>query len=166
MNKLKYLGHSIVFQEVPDEVSLAFNISGCPYKCKGCHSEYLWEYEGDYISDDIEKLLEEYFSYITCVCFMGGNQNPDELFKLLEMVKKYNLKTCVYIGAKDIPNEKWIELCDYLKIGAYKKEFGGLNSKTTNQKFYKAYNNPDCKIFEDITYLFQKESKYEENKNY
>ena len=52
MNKLKYLGYSIVFQEVPDEVTLAINISGCPHKCEGCHSKYLWEYDGHYVSDD------------------------------------------------------------------------------------------------------------------
>ena len=40
-----------------------------------------------------------------------------------------------------------------------KEEFGPLNSKTTNQKFYKINHNniDDTSILEDCTYLFQKE---------
>ena len=40
---LKYVNTDIVFQEIPDEVTLAVNISNCPCRCPGCHSEYLWE---------------------------------------------------------------------------------------------------------------------------
>ena len=40
---LKYTSYTVVFQEVPDEVSLAFEVSGCPFKCEGCHSPHLWE---------------------------------------------------------------------------------------------------------------------------
>ena len=34
---LKYVNTGIVFQEIPDEVTLAINISGCPCHCPGCH---------------------------------------------------------------------------------------------------------------------------------
>ena len=37
---LKYANFDIVFQEVPDEVTLAINISNCPNQCVGCHSKY------------------------------------------------------------------------------------------------------------------------------
>ena len=40
---LKYVNTGIVFQEIPDEVTLAINISNCPCHCPGCHSHYLWE---------------------------------------------------------------------------------------------------------------------------
>ena len=40
---LKYVNTDIVFQEIPDEVTLAINISNCPCHCPGCHSHYLWE---------------------------------------------------------------------------------------------------------------------------
>lgn len=32
---LKYAGYDIVFQEIPDEVTLALNLSGCPNGCPG-----------------------------------------------------------------------------------------------------------------------------------
>ena len=41
MNKtLKYVNTQEVFQEFPDEITLAINISKCPCHCRGCHSNY------------------------------------------------------------------------------------------------------------------------------
>ena len=38
---LKYYNYDIVFQEYPDEVTLAINLTMCPNRCVGCHSAYL-----------------------------------------------------------------------------------------------------------------------------
>ena len=156
MNKLKYLGYSIVFQEVPDEVTLAINISGCPHRCEGCHSKYLWEYEGDYISDDLDSLIEKYKGLITCVCFMGGDQNQYELVDLLNKVHRHGLKTALYTGEDSLQHIAFRVLCnlDYCKIGHYDSNRGGLNSPKTNQQML-AWNWTAHK-WEDITYKFQK----------
>ena len=156
MNKLKYLGYSIVFQEVPNEVTLAINISGCPHRCEGCHSQYLWEYEGNYILDDLVGLIEKYKGLITCVCFMGGDQNPYELVGLLDTIHRYGLKTALYSGEDSLQQIAFRVLCnlDYCKIGHYDKTKGGLNDKNTNQKML-LWNRQNGK-WEDITYLFQK----------
>lgn len=153
MNKLKYTHYDVVFQEVPNEISLVFNISGCPHQCEGCHSKYLWEYVGSYIRDDIKAILNKYKTMITCVCFMGGDQNTRELFEFIKIAKfDYGLKTCVYSGCDSI-GEFNDSLChlDYIKIGKYKSELGGLNNITTNQRFYKIVNNK----LEDLTHTFQ-----------
>lgn len=147
---LKYLGHSIVFQEVPTELSLAINISDCPYKCKGCHSTYLWEYKGRYISEDIEALINQHDG-ITCVCFMGGDQNPKELNELIDYIHSRGLKVCLYTGSDTIPDN--IYNLDYLKIGHYSEKLGGLDKPTTNQRFYMVYNNSE---YFDMTILFRK----------
>ena len=49
---LKYTNTDIVFQEIPDEVTLAVNLSGCPCHCPGCHSQYLWGDEGEPLTDE------------------------------------------------------------------------------------------------------------------
>ena len=79
-NPLKYLGYNIVFQEVPNEVSLAINISNCPHRCKNCHSSYLWNDAGNLVTDDLAYLLNKYEKYISCVCFMGGDQNGRRIY--------------------------------------------------------------------------------------
>lgn len=151
---LKYKGASIVLQEVPDEISLAFNISGCPVKCRGCHSKYLWEYNGELLKQDIEKWLNKYQEYITCVCFMGGNQNLAELKDLCVLCHKRGLKTCLYTGYTLDEKLKVFayEYLNYLKVGEYRDECGGLDKKPTNQKMYKLCDN---KLI-DITYMFQR----------
>lgn len=152
--RLRYTNYSIVFQEVPDEITLAINISGCPYKCRDCHSKYLWEYTGNYIRNDIESILKMYEGLITCVCFMGGDQNIDELNSLLKIIKQKRIKTCVYSGCDNI-NKFDLTLLDYLKIGRFDIDLGGLDSTTTNQHFYKIKKG----IPEDITNIFTKQKQ-------
>lgn len=155
MNKLRYLGYSIVFQEVPNEVSLAINISGCPHKCEGCHSQYLWEHKGEYLLNDIDKLLSLYDEMITCVCFMGGDQNQHDLIKCFEKVKNKGLKICLYSGVEDLSmliHKNIAQHCDYVKTGRYNHLLGGLDNPNTNQRFWKR-NDGD---FEDITERFKK----------
>ena len=40
---LKYVDTQVVFREIPNEITLAINISNCPFKCEECHSPYLRE---------------------------------------------------------------------------------------------------------------------------
>ena len=129
-------------QEVPNEVSLAINISGCPYKCPECHSKYLWDYNGEYLSDRFKQLVEMYNDMITCVCFMGGDQNSKELLNYIRFCKQNNIKTCLYTGCDSLDkldNHLLMNL-DYVKIGRYINELGGLDHETTNQKFYDLKN--------------------------
>lgn len=156
-NKLKYLGYSIVFQEVPNEVALAINISGCPHKCVGCHSKYLWEYKGNYISDDLSGLIEKYKGLITCVCFMGGDQNLTDLHRCVQQVKDNNLKVAIYTGLDNIMSlGTIIQKSDYIKYGHFNAHLGGLDNPKTNQKLIKF--NHATKQWDDITYKFWKES--------
>lgn len=152
--RLKYLSTAIVFQEVPDEISLAINISGCPHRCEGCHSQHLWEYKGNYVSDDIESLIEKYDGYITCVCFMGGDQNLEELNELGELIHNKGLKVCLYSG-DDTLKLDGVPFFDYVKIGSYKEKYGGLDSPNTNQRMFKKL--PEWgRHYINITHHFQK----------
>ncbi|MCD7996539.1 MAG: 4Fe-4S cluster-binding domain-containing protein [Clostridiales bacterium] len=153
LDPLKYNGYSIVFQEVPDEITLAINISGCPHKCEGCHSSYLWEYNGRLLKYDLGSIIYKYIDYISCVCFMGGDQNQEELLGALKMVKYHKIKTCLYTGVDNITQISiLIPELDYVKIGHYSEEHGGLQSLTTNQKMYKKIDGR----FVDITSRFWK----------
>ena len=148
--RLKYLGTSIVLQEVPDEISLAISISGCPYKCDGCHSKYLWEYKGRYLTDDLADILNEYLGLVSCICIMGGDQNIKELTECINTIHSEGYKCCLYLGCDTIP--KNIPTVEYLKIGHYDKHLGGLDAPNTNQVMYK-YNG---KEYVDITNRFKK----------
>ena len=117
---LKYLGYTIALQEVPNEISLVINISGCLHRCNGCHSTYLWEYDGELLKENLRDLLSKYKDMITCVCFMGGEQNIDELYRYLRYTKSIGLKTCLYSGCDSIEDiEILLPYLDLVKIGRY-----------------------------------------------
>lgn len=132
---LKYTEAKVVFAEIPDEITLAINISNCPCHCKGCHSSYLAEDIGEpldlqHLTDLIDKNRG-----ITCVCIMGGDANPSEVDDIAQDIKEYypNLKVGWYSGRQELSGDIDLHNFDYVKLGPYIKDKGPLNCKTTNQ---------------------------------
>ena len=125
---LKYVNTAITFAEFPDEISLLINISNCPCHCKGCHSAYLAEDIGeplDYIA--LTKLIIDSNKGITCVGLMGGDSDPKWINKLAKFIKTSSeLKVGWYSGRNYLPSEIDITFFDYIKLGPYINECGGL----------------------------------------
>lgn len=139
-NNIYYDECSVVFQEIPNEISLAFTLKGCPNNCEGCHSPHLRELGGRILNkESLQNILDKYKNSITCVLFLGGDRWHNEISKLCKVIHDNNLKTAMYSG-NDILDDILIRNLDYYKIGAYKEEFGGLNNKNTNQRLYKIEN--------------------------
>jgi anaerobic ribonucleoside-triphosphate reductase activating protein len=146
----------IVFQEIPDEVTLAINISNCPNRCEGCHSPYLRENIGETLDESIiSSWIEQYGDAITCICFMGGDAEPYEVERLAVFIRTISscrkIKTAWYSGKADLPKDISLSNFDYIKLGAYIKHLGGLKMQTTNQRFYCIENE----IMIDRTDLFR-----------
>ena len=139
MSLLKCYNYDIVCQEVPDNITLALNISGCPIHCPGCHSPWLWKDEGLEITEHFLNLLvEKYSEEITCVCFMGGDQDPEYINFLAKCIRGSfpKLKVAWYSGREEISELIDFANFDFIKLGSYIAEKGGLRSETTNQIFY------------------------------
>ena len=156
---LKYANYDIVFQEVPDEVSLAINITNCPNQCPGCHSKYLWEDVGIGLDfHELNRLVSQYKTGITCVCFMGGDAEPEEVSKLAQQVKSTysGMKVAWYSGKNELPEHFKADLFDYIKVGRYVAELGALDSVTTNQRMMKRLADGRVK---DITEWFRRGKK-------
>ena len=137
---LKCYSYDIVCQEIPDEISLAVNISGCPNRCPGCHSPWLWSDEGEPMTDNfLECLIGKYSAAITCFCFMGGDAEPAEIERIARLVKEMypGMKTAWYSGRESLPEGFDIKVLDYLKLGPYIEALGSLKSPTTNQALYR-----------------------------
>ena len=154
---LKYINHDIVFQEYPDEVSLAINLSCCPNACPGCHSQYLWEDKGEVLSlERLTNIVEKYGNNITCVGLMGGDNDPESVLVLLAALKRTHphLKTGWYSGHATLPHcFSDYPAPDYVKLGPWREECGPLSSPTTNQRLYHYLEDGSR---EDITSKFWK----------
>lgn len=151
---LKYVDTLVSFSEVPNEITLCINISNCPCKCANCHSAYLAEDIGNILNLQALTSLIDSNSGITCVCIMGGDANSSKVDDIAQDIKEYypKLKVAWYSGKQELSKDINLEFFDFIKLGPYIEELGPLNSKTTNQRFYKVEND---KLI-DITYKFQK----------
>ena len=158
---LTYVGFDLVFTELPDEITLAFMLSNCPNKCEGCHSPHLRENSGQTLTTSvIDSTILTQENVLTAVCFMGGDNNPQLIDYFAEYVKKmYGLKVGWYSGKDEIPDSINLDNFDYIKIGSYNKDLGGLSSPTTNQKLFKVKNNKLINITKKL------QSKHDGNKN-
>lgn len=154
---LKYFNFDIVFQEIPNEITLALNISNCPCRCPGCHSKFLWNNVGTELNiTEYDRLLSSVMRDITCVCFMGGDAEPEYIDMLAEYTKRHfkQIKVGWYTGRTIVSKAVDLEWMDYVKVGPYIKHLGGLKSPQTNQRLYEVIH-PSLEM-KDITYLLQK----------
>ena len=151
---MKYVETRIAFAEVPDEITLAINISNCPCHCEGCHSAYLAADIGTPLDEESLAQLLCRHSGVSCVAFMGGDADAARVSELAAMVKRAGLKTCWYSGRQELSPLIDVKHFDYIKLGPYIPSKGGLDCKTTNQRLYRIHANGQQK--EDITPLFWK----------
>jgi anaerobic ribonucleoside-triphosphate reductase activating protein len=143
----------VVFEEIPDEITIAINITNCPCRCPGCHSKFLWGDVGVNLTEEELVSIVEKNRGVTCVCFMGGDANPRDIDSMAKYVhEKIGLKTAWYSGKDKISQYISSENFDYVKIGRYDDLLGPLNVETTNQRLYKIENGD----FIDITQRFWK----------
>jgi len=150
--KIKYESTLVTFTEVPDEISLCFNISGCPCHCEGCFEPWLKDDIGEKLTIAVLEAELAKHKHITCICFMGGDRYYDDIAVLTMEFRRIHpeLKFAMYSGKQEM-NPILSQLLDYYKVGPYIAARGPLNKETTNQIFYKKVNGE----WKDITYRFQ-----------
>ena len=159
---LKYLNTEVTFSEIPDEITLCINITGCKNACEGCHSPYLAEDIGTELTIDVLANLIKTNKGITCVCFMGGDTNPKDVEQLaiwMKLQSWFRLKTAWYSGRQYIPDEIDVANFNYIKIGPYVPKLGGLDKDTTNQIMYEVCRTSklgNTYMLKEITHKFRK----------
>lgn len=145
---------SVVFQELPDNISLTFSITGCGKQCPGCHSPHLQDSKnGEELTvGKFRKHIEQYRKHITAIIFFGGDLFKKEILELIKIAKQeYGLLVCLYSGFDEIDSDIFKKL-DYVKLGDYRERLGGLISKNTNQIMF------DLNKKEEINYKFYKKT--------
>lgn len=135
---IKFKDYYIVFEEIPDKITLAVNITNCQNRCVGCHSPELRENIGNELTiDEVDNMINENRG-INCFLFMGEGNDKDGLILLMRYIKeKYpSLSLALYSGREKVEDEI-LRYLDFVKVGPYIPEYGPLNKETTNQRLYK-----------------------------
>ncbi len=156
---MRYHNCDIVFAEIPDETTLAINITGCPNGCPGCHSPHLQRDGGTELDEtELDFLLSRYGRDVTCICFMGGDASPREVERLAGWLHTVapSLRTAWYSGRSELPEDIDPAVFDYIKTGPYIEAQGPLTSRTTNQRLYRVTDGH----LQDITGRFWKKSPF------
>ena len=94
---LKYL-NGIIGKEIPNETTLSILLS---------------EEEGTPILLYIDDIINTYHRYISCIRFIGGENDQQELAELCKVVHKGNLKTC-FVSNLTEPSQITKKLTDEL----------------------------------------------------
>lgn len=149
---IKFYNYNIVFQEIPNMISLALNITNCQNNCVGCHSPYLQEDIGEELTDyRLNELIEDNYG-IDCVILMGEGRDYTRIAEIGRFIKSRGLYAALYSG-RDLVCYTYHDIFDYIKVGHYIESCGGLRSKETNQKLLQKVNG----TFLDITYILNKD---------
>ncbi|SHJ82082.1 radical SAM family protein [Propionispora hippei] len=164
MLKLPVVNKGVTLQEIPGEISVFFELGNCKQKCKGCHSPMLQIPLGKVHWTDIEEMAHyaetEKSRGATAIVLMGGTTNGITFIDLMKTIKRLSkvLPVGIYSGAAvssiTTLSLKAIRSLTWLKAGEYREELGGLNSMTTNQRFYKRISEDE---WSDITAVFPKD---------
>ncbi len=137
----------IDFLSIPSHVSVFYTIGNCKCHCRGCHSEYLWDTNEQPAGMTLDEMIEFAEKQIdegaNAIVLMGGTNNgiPDDIF--VKVVRELSLiaPLCVYSGLpKDAPiHDRLLKetMITWLKTGEYDESKGGLNTRGTNQRFYR-----------------------------
>ena len=153
---LKYVDTLVSFQEIPNEISLCINISNCPCACVGCHSPWLAQDIGTILnSTELNRLIDSNRG-ISCVCLMGGDADPSYIDVLAKDIHVRGLKSAWYSGRPYLSENISTKNFDYIKLGPYIEDLGGLQSKKTNQVMFQIDHVEDKDFILDITSKFWK----------
>lgn len=137
---VKYHNFDVVFAELPGEVTLAINLTGCPNRCPGCHSPHLRADAGRVLDEpELRALLGRYGSSVTCLCLMGGDAEPSQVARLAGVARQAmpHLRVGWYSGRDRLPEGIAPQAFDYIKLGGWVEALGPLSSPATNQRMYR-----------------------------
>jgi anaerobic ribonucleoside-triphosphate reductase activating protein len=155
---LNYLYSQVFTKEIPDELSLGFVMTGCNVHCPDCHSKHIWDINCEGLGkpmtiEVLDKTIQQQ-SWVSCILFFGGEWNAPYLNFLFNYLRKnYDYKLALYSGRDFDFLKKSIvlEQINYVKVGPYISNLGGLDYPSTNQHLYTL---KDGAIDEDITHYF------------
>lgn len=138
-------------------IGISVWFQGCSLRCKGCHNQQLWPFEGINISpmelvDQITRTVKVNKGMYDYIAILGGeplDQDTTQLWILLEHLAETNLPVILWTGytLKDVPNSLLYDRkVDYIITGAYieRKRNPNYFSGSSNQRIYRVKWDGTC----------------------
>lgn len=165
------LGYRVSLTEFPEHISFVIEMGNCLQQCPWCHREDMQTFNQEPMFTNIvsieEAVKEAVDKGANGIIIMGGTTNGLLMYDVCILIDRLSVyaPVCLYSGSNNPYKHEIIvksSNLSALKTGSYKKELGGLNSPTTNQRFYliEKGGTDSSKVMVDITHKF-----YDENTN-
>lgn len=161
--KIPIVTEGVTMTEIPNRLAVFFEVGNCTVHCKGCHSKHLWDTANRDNSDSLNDIMhyaDRYYQMgANAILFMGGlrslNVPPSKFInEILRPLYEKGYDIGLYDGGfwdSLVEEASWY--CKWIKVGPYIETLGGLDSTTTNQKFYEKI---DDKWVDQTTNYFHK----------
>jgi anaerobic ribonucleoside-triphosphate reductase activating protein len=148
--------------EIPGELALTIMFNNCQQHCPSCHSPYLWLKRKTFSLVELTAKVYEFINKypdITAILLMGGDTNgltQQEFYDLIDVLGDIR-PIGIYSGSSSKEHQenlyhvtRNLESVQWLKLGDFKQELGGLETPGTNQRFYKKEYN----VLFDNSYVY------------
>lgn len=176
----------LTFAEVPDKLAVYFSLGDCAKGCVDCHSSsdlgVPYDLADGMTIDEMKEVAEKAIQKgANAIIVMGGTNCYSFSLSALRVVLKSLVDiapVCLFSGSDDFIKIKALAMetgCSWVKVGSYKKELGGLQSRHTNQRYYKKelktyidYVKQDYRVvpyWDNITSVFWKKERSGDLKN-
>ena len=167
------ISSGITLNEIPGRIAVYFELGNCTQGCPGCHSPHLTQQQVLAITpiEELEGIAETQATKgANAIVLMGGTTNGIAEVDLITLCERLSniLPVCLYSGRDDLVADQVVAEgagLTWLKTGSYQEKRGGLDSPTTNQRFYECRPHHQYTVdgiyigsyveFIDQTYLFQ-----------
>lgn len=154
-DKFPVVNKGITLTEIPNRISVFFEIGNCTCHCEGCHSPELWDTNHTRPNMTVQEMIdyvhEQYKLGANAVVIMGGWNNEGvsrDALELLLLDLSCMFQVGIYVGDDNLGVLPRLPI-KWIKAGRYERDKGGLDSPTTNQQFYEF--NTACQMWEDKT---------------
>lgn len=139
-------------------IGISVWFQGCSLRCKGCHNQQLWPFEGATLiinpmdlADTIKWTIDKNKDMYDYIAILGGeplDQNINHLKLLLEQLAELNLPIILWTGysLKSVPKSLLYNKIDYIITGAYieRKRNPNFFSGSSNQRIYRIKWDGTC----------------------
>lgn len=138
-------------------IGISVWFQGCSLRCKGCHNQQLWPFEGQdinplYLINQIRQTVKINNGMYDYIAILGGeplDQDIDSLWLFLADLQELNLPIILWTGysLKSVPKSLLnYGKIDYIITGAYieRKRNPNYFSGSSNQRIYRVERDGTC----------------------
>lgn len=115
---MKYV-RGYVSSIIPNCKTLSVELCGCKHACPNCKNRARQAEDGQPLNERLDTIMSVFEKVVDVVCFVGGEDDSQDLQSVCEYVHKKGLKTALSTAYSETSmiNRQLMNVLDYILIG-------------------------------------------------